>query len=212
MVLTELLQALQPEQVRGRVIILPCANLPASLAGTRTSPLDDGNLNRSFPGSADGTVTQQLAHYIATELIPQADLVLDLHSGGSSLMYLPCTLATEHQDPARLDAHLAAIRAFGAPYAYLQGRAEGQGGVRTLGAMAEERGLVSIATELGGAGTVTPAILALARAGVRRVLAHAGLIEAVAVAFRRGGLVICRRQPGRVERGDCLFGVGQDRA
>ncbi len=267
-VLSELLQALQPEQVRGRVIILSCANLPASVAGIRTSPLDGGNLNRSFPGSADGGVTQQLAYYIATELIPLADLVLDLHSGGSSLMYIPCTLATEHEEPARLDAHIAAIRAFGAPYAYLQGRAEGQGGVRTLGAMAEARGTLSFATELGGSGTVTPAILALARSGVRRVLAHAGLMDpppepaaatrivrigdaddwtyapvpgvfeplalpgdtvqagqpaarlhtpeapwqpAVELAFKRGGLVMCRRHPGRTERGDCLFGVGQDR-
>ena len=277
--LTELMQALEPGQVRGRIIILPCANLPASLAGTRTSPLDGGNLNRAFPGTADGTVTQQLAHYIATELIPLADLVLDLHSGGSSLMYVPCALATEHEDAARLDAHIAAIRAFGAPYGYLQGRAEGQGGIRTLGAAAEARGILSFATELGGSGTITPAILALARAGMRRVLAHAGLIgpppeppagtrpaetrpaetrivsighpddwtyapapgvfeplalpgdtvhpgqpaarlhtpEApwqppVQVAFKRGGLVMCRRFPGRADRGDCLFGVGEDRA
>jgi predicted deacylase len=182
-------------------------------------------------------------------------------------MYLPCTLATEHEDPARLAAHVAAIRAFGAPHAYLQGRAEGQGGARTLGATAEMRGILSIATELGGAGSVTPSILAMARLGVRRVLAHAGLIDAppeppaptriirigdaddwtyastpgvfeplavpgdtvqagqpaarlhtpeapwqppAEVAFKRGGLVICRRQPGRAERGDCLFGLGQD--
>ena len=251
--------------MRGRIIILPCANLPASLASLRTSPLDDGNLNRSFPGNPDGTVTQQLAHYIGTELIPMADLVLDLHSGGSSLMYLPCTLATDHEDPARSAAHIAAIRAFGAPHAYLQGRGEGQGGVRTLGATAEALGILSFATELGGSGTVTPAILGLARAGIRRTLAHAGLIDPppeppadtriirvghaddwtyaavpgvfeplalpgdtvepgqpaarlhtpeapwqppAQVTFQRGGLVICRRHPGRAERGDCLFGVG----
>ena len=266
-VLSELLRDLEPDEVRGRVIILPCANQPASMAGMRTSPLDGGNLNRAFPGSADGGPTQQLAHYIATELVPRADMLLDLHSGGSSLMYLPCTLATEHEDPARLAAHVAAIRAFGAPHAYLQGRAEGQGGVRTLGAVAEARGILSVATELGGSGSVTPSILMLARAGVRRFLAHAGLIDApaeppaatrvirigeaedwtyasapgvfeplavpgdvvaagqpaarlhtpeapwqapVTVAFARAGLVICRRHPGRAERGDCLFGVGQD--
>lgn len=176
-VLTELLQALDPAQVRGRIIILPCLNLPASMASLRTSPLDGGNLNRSFPGDANGAVTQELAHYVATELIPQADLVLDLHSGGSSLMYVPCALATEHEDAERLAAHVALIRAFGAPYAYLQGRAEGQGGVRTLGAVAERLGIPSFATELGGGGTVTPSIVQLARAGVRRVLAHAGLID-----------------------------------
>lgn len=266
-VLTELLQALQPAQVRGRIIILPCTNLPASMASLRTSPLDDGNLNRSFPGSPDGTVTQQLAHYIGTELIPMADLVLDLHSGGSSLMYLPCTLATDHEDPERAAAHIAALRAFGAPHAYLQGRGEGQGGARTLGATAEALGILSFATEFGGAGTVTPSILAIARAGVRRILAHCGLIDPppeppanthiirigeaddwtyapvpgvfeplglpgdtvspgqpaarlhtpeapwqppTEVSFKRGGLIICRRHPGRAERGDCLFGVGSN--
>ncbi len=266
-VFSELLRALKPEDVSGRVIILPCANLPASLAGIRTSPLDGGNLNRLFPGDADGTVTQQIAHFIATELIPRADLVVDLHSGGSSLMYTPCALATQHEDPARLAAHVALIRAFGAPVAYLQGRAEGQGGVRTLGAVAESLGIASMGSELGGSGTATPAALAIARGGIRRVLAHAGILspwaeppavtrivsithaddwtyasapgvfeplvqpgETVAagqpaallhtpetpwvapveIAFARAGLVLCQRQPGRAERGDCLFGMGAD--
>ena len=73
-------------------------------------------------------------------------------------------------------------RAFGAPHAYLQGRAEGQGGLRTLGATAEEHGAVSIATELGGAGTVTPAALAIARHGLRGLLAHAGILDGTAPA------------------------------
>ena len=266
-ILSELLQELQPEQVRGRIIILPCANLPASLAGTRTSPLDGGNLNRLFPGRLDGSVTEEIAHYIATELIPQADLVMDLHSGGSSLMYPPTILASDQADPARRQALIDAIRAFGLPYAYLQGRGEGQGGTRTLSSVAEARGILSISSELGGAGTVSRDILAMARSGVRRVLAHAGFIDAppeppppvrllrmglpddwtyapspgvfeplvlpgeevqtgqpaarlhtpetpwappVDVTIPRGGLVICRRQPGRTERGDCLFGVGVD--
>ena len=176
--LTELFQALDPPQVRGRIIFLPALNLPASLASTRTSPLDGGNLNRLFPGRVDGSVTEEIAHYVATELIPRADLVCDLHSGGSSLMYLPCALATQHADPGRLAATIAALRAFGAPHAYLQGRAEGQGGLRTLGAVAEAHGILSIATELGGAGTVTPAALDIARRGLRRLLAHAGLLDA----------------------------------
>ena len=65
------------------------ANFPAALAGRRTSPIDEKNLNRNFPGDPDGTITQQIAHYITTELIPLADIVFDVHAGGSSLMYLP---------------------------------------------------------------------------------------------------------------------------
>ena len=50
----KLCRELEPETVRGRVVILPAANYPAVIAGLRTSPIDDLNLNRSFPGDPDG--------------------------------------------------------------------------------------------------------------------------------------------------------------
>src|SRR5437870_3172577 len=46
----KLMRELTPEQVRGRVILLPALNMPAVRAATRLSPLDGKNLNRSFPG------------------------------------------------------------------------------------------------------------------------------------------------------------------
>jgi predicted deacylase len=48
--LGKLIRSLEAEEVCGRIIILPSANFPAAMAGMRTSPLDEGNLNRSFPG------------------------------------------------------------------------------------------------------------------------------------------------------------------
>ena len=63
---------LKPEEIRGRVIIVPFMNAPAFRAGTRTSPIDRGNLNRSFPGRADGTPTQKIADYFASTLAPMA--------------------------------------------------------------------------------------------------------------------------------------------
>lgn len=84
--LCNLAKSLDPARIKGRVIILPAANFPAAVAGRRTSPIDEGNLNRLFPGDPDGTVTQQIAYHIEHELVPLADLVCDLHSGGSSLM------------------------------------------------------------------------------------------------------------------------------
>ena len=83
--LVKLIRELDPAAIQGRVIVLPAANFPAAMAGTRVSPIDEGNLNRAFPGSPDGTVTQQIAYYIDSVLFPQADLFHDLHSGGSSL-------------------------------------------------------------------------------------------------------------------------------
>lgn len=95
-----LLRTLDPGDVSGRLIFLTSANYPAAVAGTRTSPIDEGNLNRSFPGDPDGGVTAQIAWYIENILLPQCDYVFDLHSGGSSLMYIPSGLC-RRQRPRR---------------------------------------------------------------------------------------------------------------
>ena len=83
--LCKLIRAIDPARVQGRVIVMPAANLPAAMAGARVSPIDGGNLNRSFPGDPERGVTQEIAHYIDSAIFPMADLFADLHSGGSSL-------------------------------------------------------------------------------------------------------------------------------
>ena len=170
--LTNLIQWLTPDRIQGRVILLPMANYPAALVGRRVSPIDDLNMNRIFPGDPDGTVTRQIAHYIDSVLIPLADLVIDLHSGGSSLNYIPTALARQSADPAMYAKQLAALRAFGAPYTYIQGGAQGQGGDQTLGSGADRRGKIALGTELGGAGAVNAAGLAIAERGLRNLLVH----------------------------------------
>ncbi|HJQ57130.1 MAG TPA: succinylglutamate desuccinylase/aspartoacylase family protein [Vineibacter sp.] len=170
--LGRLIRELDPAQVRGRVIILPSANFPAAIAGSRTSPIDDGNLNRSFPGDPDGTVTQQIAFFIEQVLLPQCDYAFDFHSGGSSLMYIPSTLCRQDPDPAGMDKLLGLMRAFGAPLGWIGTALQGMD--RTLTAAARRQGVISIGTELGGGGQVTPTVLKLAEEGIRRLLAQVG--------------------------------------
>ena len=62
-VLSELIREFDPHDLKGRLIVLPAANTPAAKAGARVSPLDGGNLNRSFPGDPTGGPTQQIAYY-----------------------------------------------------------------------------------------------------------------------------------------------------
>ena len=192
--LCNLAKSLDPSRIRGRVILLPMANFPAALAGRRVSPIDDLNLNRIFPGDPDGTPTQQIAWFISTVLIPKADLVCDLHSGGSSLMYTPCALIKQSGDPAVFERQKAALHTFGAPLAYIQGGAQGQGGDQTLGSVAEGMGKVAMGTELGGSGTLTPAALRIAERGLNNLLVHLGILpESARIApertrvFRVGG-------------------------
>jgi N2-acetyl-L-2,4-diaminobutanoate deacetylase len=107
--LFDLARTLDPAEVHGTVIIVPALNYPAFRAGTRTSPIDRGNLNRSFPGRPDGTVTEKIADYVQRVLLPISDLVLDFHSGGRTLDFLPFCAAHVLPDKAREARCLAAV-------------------------------------------------------------------------------------------------------
>lgn len=266
--LGELIRRLEPKHIRGRLIILPSANFPAAMASLRTSPLDSGNLNRAYPGDSNGDVTHQIAYWIEHHLLPGNDYALDLHSGGGSLMYLPSALAVRDGSADYIRRCLDLLNAFGAPVSYI---AEApQGGGRTFTSACRRNGVIVIATELGGAGQLSQETIEVARSGLLRALAHAGMLdgdsielpgprktrltelrgsdyyvyatesgvyealvepgaevthgqpaarihfhdtpwrEPATLAFAREGLVLCKRQPARCERGDCLFHLGTD--
>ena len=116
--LLKLARALQPEQVQGRVIIVPMLNRPALEAGTRLSPIDGKNMNRAFPGERNGSITSVIAHYVTHALFPLADLVVDIHSGGRSAHMLASVnmhhVSGEKQMKGMIDAGLA----WGAPYVF----------------------------------------------------------------------------------------------
>jgi predicted deacylase len=172
--LGKLLRALDPKDVRGRIIFLTSANFPAAMNGTRTSPIDDGNLNRSFPGDPNGTITQQIAHYIETVLLAQSDYVFDFHSGGSSLMYVPSGLARRDADPKITARHIELLRTYGAPVSYVVDAPQGED--RTSTAAAARQGIMSMGTEMAGGGTLTPVALRAAENGVRRLLKLVGAL------------------------------------
>ena len=173
--LGNLIRSIQPQHIKGRLVILPSANFPAAMEGRRTSPIDEGNLNRSFPGDAEGTITQQIAYFIEHALLPGFDYSVDFHSGGSSLTYIPSALAPRSEDPARMAKIIGMLKAFGAPVSYIA--AAPQGGGRTFTSASARQGVVSMGTELGGGGLVTPGSLKVAEDGMRRVLAHIGLLQ-----------------------------------
>jgi len=179
---SKLIRNLDPKEVRGRVIVLPMANFPAAHAGMRTSPIDQGNLNRSFPGDPNGTPTWMISHYIETELFPRADLVMDLHSGGSSLNYIPSALARIRGDKKKDKKTMELLEAFAAPISYIT---NALGENRTSTAAAERAGTMIIGTELGGKGTVDIDGTRVAVNGVRGVLEYMGVVRETDVTRKR---------------------------
>ena len=172
--LQNLAAELDDAEINGRVIIVPFMNYPAFKAGTRTSPIDRGNLNRVFPGRPDGSVTEKIADYFQRVLLPQSDVVLDFHSGGRTLDFLP--FACIHRLPdADLEARArAAMLAFGAPYSMVLREIDAVGMYDTA---AEEMGKVFVSTELGGGGTASARTAAIAINGCRDFLRHSGILK-----------------------------------
>ncbi|MER8633351.1 N(2)-acetyl-L-2,4-diaminobutanoate deacetylase DoeB [Mesorhizobium opportunistum] len=172
--LLDLARSLRAEDVSGTLIIVPAMNYPAFLAGTRTSPIDKGNMNRSFPGAPDGTVTQKIADYFQRHLLPLADIVLDFHSGGKTLDFLPFCAAHILPDKQLERKSFELVEAFGAPYSMKMREIDAVGMYDTA---AEEMGKVFITTELGGGGTSTAKTAGIAKRGLGNVLIKAGLLR-----------------------------------
>lgn len=171
--LSKLASTLKASDITGRVIIVPFMNFPAFQAGTRTSPIDAGNLNRSFPGRPDGTVTEKIADYFQRHLLPLADYVLDIHAGGRTLDFVPFAAIHVLPDAAQQARCEAAMRAFGAPYSMRMLELDSVG---LFDSAVEEAGKVFVSTELGGGGTASAASVAAAERGVYGLLAHAGVL------------------------------------
>ncbi len=172
--LQNLAHSLDSADISGRVIIVPAFNFPAFLAATRTSPIDAGNMNRTFPGRPDGTVTEKIADYFQRTLLPMVDVVVDIHSGGKTLEFLPFAAAHVLDDKTQQRACVAAMQAFNAPFSMMLMEIDNAGMYDTA---AEDMGKVFVSTELGGGGTATKSTIEIAKKGIRNVLIHSGILK-----------------------------------
>jgi N-alpha-acetyl-L-2,4-diaminobutyrate deacetylase len=197
--LMDLASSIDAAEMSGRVIIVPAMNFPAFRVATRTSPIDNGNLNRLFPGRPDGTVTEKIADYFQRTLLPLADMVLDIHSGGKTLEFVPFCCAHRLPDTAHEQACVAAMQAFNAPYSMMLLEIDSVGMYDTA---AEEMGKVFISTELGGGGTTRANTVTVAKRGVRNLLIHAGILK--------GKVELSPSQMLDMPSGDCFTFSEQD--
>jgi N2-acetyl-L-2,4-diaminobutanoate deacetylase len=186
-----LFRELEPEQVPGRVIVIPCLSPEASKAGTRLWP-SGANFNRSFPGRTDGPANEQLAHFLSTVLFPMADYVIDIHSGGNSDRFVPCSHMHVVDDPVQRRSMLEAMLAWNTDYCYLYIDVAGHG---LLPVEAERQGKVVVTTELGGGGHVTAETNRIAWNGLTNVLRHAGVLDGEVVDRLRPATIIDGRDP-----------------
>jgi N-alpha-acetyl-L-2,4-diaminobutyrate deacetylase len=175
-----LIQELDPSRVRGRVVVVPVISREASQANTRSWP-SGANFNRSFPGRPDGPPNEQLADYFTRVLFPMSDVVIDMHSGGRTAWFIPCSHMHVVDDPAQRRAMLEGMQAWNSDFHFLYIDINGTG---LLPVEAENQGKLVITTELGGGGRVPAPVHELAWSGLTNVLRHVGVLEGEVV--RRG--------------------------
>ncbi|MFO0818057.1 MAG: succinylglutamate desuccinylase/aspartoacylase family protein [Pirellulales bacterium] len=168
-----LCRELDPEQVLGRLILIPCLTVPASKAMTRLSPLDGKNFNRCFPGRPDGTPCDVLAHYLSSVLFPLADIVVDIHTGGRSMDFYPCAHMHFVPDAEQRRQMIAGTEAWNSDFAFVYADVAGSG---LLPVEAERQGKIVITTEMGGGEPVSAGVHRLTQHGLRNVLVHFGVL------------------------------------
>jgi len=160
-IVRRLLTELEGETFGGEIVALPVANAYAFAALTRSTPGDAANLNRVFPGNRDGTLSEQIAHLIASEFLPGCDYLIDLHSGGN--------LATVDYLYVGDDEALA--KAFGCELLY-RGPAPGA----SLAAHAAASGTYTLIVELGGGQQRNEHFVRKGVRGIRNVMKHLGML------------------------------------
>ena len=118
--LQKLREIIKPETLQGTLIIVHLANLEG-FHGRRValSPVDEKNLNRVFPGHADGTLTEQIADFLTREIITKTDYLIDIHSGSWNQTLLPHVYSPVLNNASLDNKTLDFAKALGIPHIVL---------------------------------------------------------------------------------------------
>lgn len=164
---------IQPQELRGALLMLPICNMPAYEAALRSSPIDGLNLARVFPGNQEGTITQRIAHWITEKLLKHADFFIDLHSAGIAYD-IPTLIGYIHSDDDLGQRSRAAAEAFAAPILWGHPLPIPPG--RSISA-ATDLNVPSLYTEAPGGGYARPDDIACFVDGVINVMKHLSMLE-----------------------------------
>jgi predicted deacylase len=139
------------------------------------NPEDNDNLNRLFPGKADGTWGERFAHRLLTEIISKCDNAIDLHAGDLIEDLVPFVIYRETHDAA-LDKRIQAMaNAYGARWAVKSAPTGERPG--TLMAVAAQSGIAAMLAESGGRGQLVEEDVARHVNGVMNILRTIGAVS-----------------------------------
>lgn len=176
----QLAQELDPERLCGTVLVVHLANV-AGFLGRRlqVNPLDGKNLNRSFPGRADGTLTERLAWRLSHDIIGRCTQVVDVHAGDAHEDLRPYAGYYNYTATPVLSTQGRQLAAsLGFPYVVQFGNAPGFTEASLYCSReAIRQGIPAVDIECGGLGQVEPESVRLIKQALRNLVVHLHLLE-----------------------------------
>jgi uncharacterized protein len=180
-----LIQALQPDAVRGTVILVPLVNPPSfHRIVPHLNPVDGKNMNRRYPGGPDGTQSDRASDRIVHEVVARADYLVDFHGGDLDESLYPFAYWPRTGREAQDAVSRGMVLAFGIDHIVLStARPPDATGATSLSGIASFRGIPSIIVEAGHAGTTEPADIGVLVDGTLSVMRHLGMLEGASSAI-----------------------------
>ena len=167
-----LAHSLDPAKLHGRVMVLPVVSMQAYKSRSiYIVPMDGKNLNRQFPGDAEGTASEQLAYWLTFNVFKQANYYVDLHCGDLNEALVPFTVFQKAGDKTTNEKSLELARAFGIKY--LVGSDIKGSTISAAAAL----GIPGILAESGGQGIWEPHHIQTLSDGLDRMMHHLGMVE-----------------------------------
>lgn len=168
-----LCQELDPNEISGRVILMPQLSQSACAANQRVSPYDNVNMNRAFPGNPRGTISYRIADFVKSRVFPKVRVVIDLHAGGREGGFALCTSFHPVPDPAQFAEMSRVACLFDTPFALIYSSQMASG---LLTDEAEAEGKIAIGGEFGFGEGVNRRGVLHAHDGVLNVMRHYGML------------------------------------
>ncbi|MDO8678548.1 MAG: M14 family metallopeptidase [Acidobacteriota bacterium] len=181
--LEKLISAIDPNQLSGTVIIVPLLNVPSFVRIVpHLNPVDGKNMNRMYPGSANGTQTDRASHLITRQVVEPADHVIDFHGGDIDESLRPYAYWNKTGRAAQDAISRGMVLAFGLDHIVIStGRPSDPAASVYFENTATTRGKPSIIVEAGHAGTVEADDVALMVNGSLSVMRHLKMLPGAAV-------------------------------
>ncbi|MEX0952977.1 MAG: M14 family metallopeptidase [Nitriliruptoraceae bacterium] len=188
-----LLDELDASRLRGSVVVVPVANVPGVQINSRYMP-DRRDLNRSFPGSHDGSMASRFARLLLDEVVTGSDIGIDLHTAANHRTNVPqIRLVTADEAMLRL------ALAFGAPFV-LDARVR----PGSLRAAASDQGVGVLTYEAGGPLRFDDDAIDTGRRGVMRVMQRLDMIDDAPYPAEPEPMVLHASRWLRADRGGIL--------